>query len=294
MANCLREYPNSAERLNCVRMGWNKGTHTFVPGETTTFEQTVTFDSASWDNQGDINIVVFVQEPGTGLGTEVYNARYSDYPFIDTCIHNYVEVPITPEAIADDPSLEGAKTFDLQVETIYGDDWTSTDGTVSVDGDFYQHQFDGDVPQPPLWPAFPGLAFDSYFSAPEFTTPGFASGPDVTNNSMSAIWFDVPVHPDGLYTIGRYTVTSGTTLSMSGTTTAANTGGSLLPFAFEIDLGVSDCPGDLNGDGQRDQSDLGVLLAAYGVDGGGDIDGDGDTDQADLGALLAVYNVPCP
>ncbi|MCK4871889.1 MAG: hypothetical protein KAS72_04100 [Phycisphaerales bacterium] len=55
-----------------------------------------------------------------------------------------------------------------------------------------------------------------------------------------------------------------------------------------------DCPGDLNGDGQRDQADLGILLASYELDAGGDIDGDGDTDQADLGALLAVYDVPCP
>ncbi|MCK4871860.1 MAG: S8 family serine peptidase [Phycisphaerales bacterium] len=54
------------------------------------------------------------------------------------------------------------------------------------------------------------------------------------------------------------------------------------------------CPGDLNGDGMRDQADLGILLAAYGHDDGGDIDGDGDTDQEDLGLLLSVYDVPCP
>ncbi|MCK4873880.1 MAG: hypothetical protein KAS72_14260 [Phycisphaerales bacterium] len=54
------------------------------------------------------------------------------------------------------------------------------------------------------------------------------------------------------------------------------------------------CPGDLNGDGQRDQADLGILLASYEIDDGGDIDGDGDTDQADLGILLSVYGVPCP
>jgi bacillopeptidase F len=54
------------------------------------------------------------------------------------------------------------------------------------------------------------------------------------------------------------------------------------------------CPGDFNGDGQRDQADLGHLLGAYGVNGDGDMDGDGDTDQADLGALLGVYGVPCP
>ncbi len=54
------------------------------------------------------------------------------------------------------------------------------------------------------------------------------------------------------------------------------------------------CPGDLNGDGRQDQADLGILLAAYGVDAGGDIDGDGDTDQADLGALLGSYGEFCP
>ncbi len=54
------------------------------------------------------------------------------------------------------------------------------------------------------------------------------------------------------------------------------------------------CPGDLTGDGERNQADLGELLASYNVDDGGDIDGDGDTDQADLGILLANYGESCP
>ena len=53
------------------------------------------------------------------------------------------------------------------------------------------------------------------------------------------------------------------------------------------------CAGDLDGDGERDLSDLATLLASYGVDAGGDLDGDGDTDLSDLGALLAVYGRPC-
>jgi len=59
----------------------------------------------------------------------------------------------------------------------------------------------------------------------------------------------------------------------------------------------TECPGDLNGDGQRDQADLGILLADWGCTGGdcpGDVDGDGDTDHADLGFLLSVYGEPCP
>ncbi len=50
------------------------------------------------------------------------------------------------------------------------------------------------------------------------------------------------------------------------------------------------CVGDLDGDGDTDQSDLGILLAAYNLNGDGDLDGDGDTDQSDLGILLADYN----
>jgi streptogramin lyase len=51
----------------------------------------------------------------------------------------------------------------------------------------------------------------------------------------------------------------------------------------------TDTPGDLDGDGDVDQADLGILLSCYGVSDCGDLDGDGDTDQADLGLLLANY-----
>ena len=55
------------------------------------------------------------------------------------------------------------------------------------------------------------------------------------------------------------------------------------------------CPGDLDGDDDTDQADLGILLADWGCTGGncpGDVDGDGDTDQGDLGILLADWNCP--
>lgn len=54
------------------------------------------------------------------------------------------------------------------------------------------------------------------------------------------------------------------------------------------------CPGDLDQDGDVDLSDLGIVLAAFGVNGSGDTDGDGDTDLSDLGVVLAAYGVPCP
>ncbi|HUU94136.1 MAG TPA: right-handed parallel beta-helix repeat-containing protein, partial [Phycisphaerae bacterium] len=62
-----------------------------------------------------------------------------------------------------------------------------------------------------------------------------------------------------------------------------------------VDMGAYEyqpCTGDLDCDGDTDQSDLGILLADWGCTGGdceGDLDGDGDTDHSDLGILLADW-----
>lgn len=60
------------------------------------------------------------------------------------------------------------------------------------------------------------------------------------------------------------------------------------------------CPGDADGDGAIGQSDLGLLLAAYGTVKGApgynaaaDQDFDGDVDQSDLGILLAEFGTKC-
>ncbi len=49
--------------------------------------------------------------------------------------------------------------------------------------------------------------------------------------------------------------------------------------------------GDLDQDGDVDESDLGILLGAWQSGSAGDVDLDGDTDEADLGALLANWGV---
>jgi parallel beta-helix repeat protein len=69
-----------------------------------------------------------------------------------------------------------------------------------------------------------------------------------------------------------------------------------------VDMGAdefgSHCPGDLDGDGNVDLTDLARMLSNYGAGGGmsyedGDLDGDGDVDLDDLAALLAVYGTSC-
>lgn len=52
---------------------------------------------------------------------------------------------------------------------------------------------------------------------------------------------------------------------------------------------VSDCPGDLTGDGRTDLPDLSVLLSCYGH-ACGDLTGDSDTSLADLGVVFANWN----
>ena len=66
--------------------------------------------------------------------------------------------------------------------------------------------------------------------------------------------------------------------------------------AFSLNVagvGPTPCTGDLDGDGDTDLADLGILLADFGcvLPGpcSGDLDNDGDTDLADLGILLADF-----
>lgn len=62
-----------------------------------------------------------------------------------------------------------------------------------------------------------------------------------------------------------------------------------------IDVGATTdpCPADLDGNGEVDGADLGLLLGAWDTSGPGDIDGSGLVDGADLGLLLGAWGT-CP
>lgn len=71
------------------------------------------------------------------------------------------------------------------------------------------------------------------------------------------------------------------------------------PQAFlRIVAGGPACPGDLDGDGDVDLTDLATLLANFGTSSGaglddGDLDGDGDVDLTDLSTLLSAFGTVC-
>jgi len=62
---------------------------------------------------------------------------------------------------------------------------------------------------------------------------------------------------------------------------------------FAVGAATNPCPGDIDGNGQVDGSDLGQLLGSWGLPGVTDLNGDGTTDGADLGTLLGAWG-PCP
>ena len=217
-------------------------------------------------------------------------------------------------------------TFDLLVEVNEENDWTAAIDEFSLFGPgfgllFFEHGLGWhEPPDPDLFDDYPALEFDSFYSRPG-VFPNEADGErdpyfaeyDVSPQFRRGVWFDVIDNGDGVFTIARYTIVvpQGSPVVpgmvpagqggdapllgvLTGTGMSADTWRDCNDFAF--DLIVGQCRGDLDGDYDIDQADLGILLADWGCtsDCVGDLDGDDDTDQADLAILLTYWGQECP
>ncbi|MCK4873710.1 MAG: hypothetical protein KAS72_13390 [Phycisphaerales bacterium] len=216
-------------------------------------------------------------------------------------------------------------TFDLQVSITGDNDWTAAQATFVLMEPaivFFEHFYGQDGPHDIVFfESWPALEFDSFYTIPDdFPNSSSGSTPLLMPNLIGepafrdATWGDTWVGGAGIRTIARYTIIipdhnpvrpnvvpagSGGAAPILGTligvATSRDTLGDCNEFAF--DLIVGRCMGDLDGDYDIDQSDLGMLLVDYGCTGApcpGDCDNDGDTDQSDLGILLAYYGQSCP
>ncbi len=149
----------------------------------------------------------------------------------------------------------GWRTFDLVVNVDAGDDWLATSahpaGVVQpgevvfgsyhgqgtqTDGAFFQHSLgSNNDPNPALVAVYPALAFDSFFDSPtdilDGSGPGgFAAGPDWTDQTLYAVWFDTPDTGGGDFTIARFTFQGD--LWVEGYTQFKSAGGELFGYSL--------------------------------------------------------------
>jgi hypothetical protein len=161
--------------------------------------------------------------------------------------HQLVMVPndVTPgsDALAPDFNDGTYTTYDLQVViTDAGgapDDWTSTFAEAWTDGTFFEHGLGTNgPPNPMLFSVYPALEFDSFYTMPgSFPNTSAADAPgfveeevDLQPSYRKYLWFDTANNGNGTYTVARFTVHSGTSLRVAGSSTIASTGGELHPF----------------------------------------------------------------
>jgi hypothetical protein len=163
----------------------------------------------------------------------------------------FVPVPISPAAIAADPTLANYQTWDLRVNIPQGQHWGFSGFEANLTaGQFYNHEFGGRTPQPQLWSAFPQLRYDTFvtqaanpnddstFIAPTITS-GFPNPPlqvVFIDQRISIVYHAQPgpgVAGPGAFTIARLTFRDDSVGTIVGDSVARPTG-LVVPFAFTI------------------------------------------------------------
>jgi hypothetical protein len=212
-----------------------------------------------WNDGSDVANGIF------GVGGASFYARIELVEFIDN-------TPVGSGA-GDVAVFAGAGT---------GSDMVITDefgNTMQASVDWYELT---DRTNSMVRPGIEGIAAlsDVAFLDPEFQ--GLCTQHQQSTATVFTFTWVIEQAPGDLVTLEEYLASSG----LGGLRVEIET--------LEMRVRGSQCWGDLDGDNDIDQADLGELLAAYGQDDGGDLNCDGYTDQVDLSILLTNYGIDCP
>jgi len=251
-------------------------------------------DNWGWYNTGDPN------DPNTTKGyiwiayTMFLEGEFGWYDYdleVSPCFDNapYPEVYYHDDRPHYRPRLYGAAGLGHEARNLltFSGGVGPTDTPLCLGPEAIESTDEGAIPIDPRHRVVVDLTDGISFIPPGATENVFVSLALDGSASEDAIIANVDFHcdfdGDGVYAIvpgemgSPVTVAPGTTGYVSASVTAP-------------------IPGDLDGDGDVDLSDLAQLLGNYGMTGGaeyedGDLDGDGDVDLSDLAALLGNYGI---
>ncbi len=166
----------------------------------------------------------------------------------------FVQIPISPAAIASDPALAGYQSWDVRVNVSGASEWGFSGMTAQLTrGLFYNPALGADFPVPTLWGAFPHVRYDTFvtqaanpnddstFIPPQQTSafpgpPVEPPRPPVFNDTtVSVNWHVLPSYhiTNGVYTIARLTFPHGAVGTIVGNT-FDRFDNSVTPFSFAI------------------------------------------------------------
>lgn len=143
------------------------------------------------------------------------------------------------------------------------------------------------------------VSYWRWYSNNQGSNPGTDSFPILISNDGGASWVELEVVTEsaGVWVRKSFRIADfvAPTASMRLKFVARDLDpGSLVEAAID-DVQVTyyecpaDVPGDLNGDGDVDAADLGILLGQWGTAGSADLDGSGSVDGADLAIFLGLW-----
>jgi len=195
----------------------------------------------------------------------------------------------------------GARSWDIVVDMAAGDGLPR----YNIVGETIRGRFLDPDPAQGIYQLGGPLA-DSWFTSvsapPNPPVPGGANEavtvitPDIRPTSLIVSIFNFGIQPGaGRYIIGRVIAESDAEFTL-----AVGISSVFQPVLQNFTISVpppEPCPGDANGDGAINGSDLSVLLGQFGLStapgSGADFNGDGVVDAADLSVLLARFGLGC-